>query len=237
MRRLERSPELLDGPLDEQTLRGNLRDLARMNRLLGGADLSWRALTNVLRATSPGDGLRVLDVGTGGADVPAELARRARRAGRQVEIVATDIRPEIVAVAAENVDEPEIEVRLATQDLSEVPDASFDVVHSSLVLHHLDPAAATSLFLQFARVSRSAVIVNDLDRGWLWWLGAWLVSHTMTGNRYSRHDAPLSVRRAYRPGEMRELAKAAGLTQVAQHWAWPRYRYAITFVPRNSFDA
>src|SRR5687767_5283937 len=37
MRRLTRALELLDGPLgDRVTLDGNLRDLARVNRLLGG---------------------------------------------------------------------------------------------------------------------------------------------------------------------------------------------------------
>ena len=30
----------------------------------------------------------------------------------------------------------------------------------------------------------------------LGWLGAWLIGHLLTGNRYTRHDAPLSVRRA-----------------------------------------
>lgn len=233
MRRKLGAAELLDGPLDETALRGNLADMARANRWLGGADLSWRALHNVLRATPAGNGLRVLDVGTGLGDIPAELARRARRTGRRVEIVATDVRQEIVAAASATVDEPELEVRLAGPDLSDEADRSYDVVHSSLVIHHQDPEAARLLLRHFARVSRSAVIVNDLDRGWLWWAGAWLLSHVFTTNRYTRHDAPLSVRRAYRPGEMRELARSVGLKQVAQHWARPRYRYAITFVRRD----
>jgi 2-polyprenyl-3-methyl-5-hydroxy-6-metoxy-1,4-benzoquinol methylase len=237
VRRTNDSQELLDGPLDAELLDGNLRDLARFNRLLGGSDISWRAVWNVMRATPANRELRVLDVGTGAGDIPVELVLRARRAGRRVGIVATDVRAEIVEAAASLVREPEIDVRLATSDLGDFGDASFDVVHSSLVLHHLEPAAATSVLGHMARVSRSAVIVNDLDRGWLWWAGAWLLSHALTGNRYTRHDAALSVHRAYRPGEMRELARAAGLTQVAQHWARPRYRYAITFVPRDSFRA
>ena len=178
----------------------------------------------------------MLDVGTGRADIPEELARRARRVGRRLEIVATDIRPEIIAAAAEAVDEPEVEIRLAEADLSDHADGSFDIVHASLLVHHHDPVAARTLLSQFRRVSRSAVIVNDLDRGWLWWAGAWLMSHVLTANRYTRNDAALSVRRAYRPGEMRDLAKSAGLYQVAQHWARPRYRYAITFAHRGTRD-
>jgi 2-polyprenyl-3-methyl-5-hydroxy-6-metoxy-1,4-benzoquinol methylase len=223
---------MLDGPLDEQTLRGNLHDLALFNRWLGGADLSWRALTNVLRATSPSTGLSVLDVGTGGADIPVELARRARRAGRRMEIVATDIRPEIVAAAASTVDDPDVEIRLARANLGEEADQSYDVVHSSMVVHHQDPDAARSLLGHFARVSRSIVIINDLDRSWTWWAGAWLMSHLLTTNRYTRRDAALSVRRAYTADEMSDMARAAGLHEVARHRARPPYRYALTFVHR-----
>jgi ubiquinone/menaquinone biosynthesis C-methylase UbiE len=233
VRRLHGATELLDGPLDERTLRGNLRDLGRLNRRLGGVDLSWRALVNVMRATSPSAGLRVLDVGTGAGDIPAELAFRARRVGRRVDYVATDIRPEIVSAAAALVDEPEIEFRLAEADLSDEADHSFDVVHASLVVHHHDPEDARALLGEFARVSRSVVIVNDLDRGWTWWAGAWLLSHLLTANRYTRHDAALSVRRAYTPDEMSHLANAAGLREVARHRSWPPYRYALTFVRQD----
>lgn len=222
--------ELLDGPLDEPTLGGNLRDLGRLNRALGGIDLSWRALVNVLRATSPGAGLRMLDVGTGGGEIPVELARRARRIGRRVNFVATDIRPEIVRAAAAIAVEPEIEVRLAEPDLSREADDSFDVVHASMVLHHHDPGDARALLRHFARVSRSVVIVNDLDRGWRWWAGAWLLSRLLTANRYTRHDAAMSVRRAYTADEMSALAREAGLREVSRHRSRPAYRYVLTFV-------
>src|SRR5687768_14325547 len=89
MRRLNGAHELLDGPLDEQVLAGNLRDLARVNRWLGGAELSRRALAAV-----PGIGgrpvLSVLDVGTGAADVPMALAASIREAGLRPHVVAVD---------------------------------------------------------------------------------------------------------------------------------------------------
>ena len=233
VRRLNGATELLDGPLDDRDLLGNLRDLARFNLWLGGADLSWRALVNVMRATSPGSGLRVLDVGTGGGDIPVELARRARRIGRRVDFVATDIRPEIVSAASAMADDANVEFRLAKADLSDEADRSFDVVHASMVLHHHDPEDARSLLRRFARVSRSIVIINDLERGWAWWAGAWLLSHLLTRNRYTRNDAALSVRRAYTPTEMVDLARTAGLHEVARHRTRLPYRYALTFVRRD----
>ena len=72
----------------------------------------------------------------------------------------------------------------------------------------------STLFREMARVARLGVVVNDLDRRRLGWVGAWLIGHLLTRNRYTRHDAPLSVRRAYRPDEMAAMLRDAGLTPV-----------------------
>jgi len=61
------------------------------------------------------------------------------------------------------------------------------------------------------RVARRGIVINDLRRNRLAWLGAWLLSRLVTGNRYTRHDAPLSVRRAYTLAELTSLMAAAGL--------------------------
>jgi hypothetical protein len=64
------------------------------------------------------------------------------------------------------------------------------------------------------RVARHAVIVNDLVRGWLGYVGAWTMTRVLTRNPLTRHDGPLSVRRAYTRAEMAELARRADLGPV-----------------------
>jgi hypothetical protein len=69
-------------------------------------------------------------------------------------------------------------------------------------------------------------VVCDLRRSALAFAGAWLWSRT-SRNRLTRHDAPLSVRRAYTPAEALALARDAG-------WRDPRvqgeafYRMTLT---------
>jgi len=83
------------------------------------------------------------------------------------------------------------------------------------------------------RVARQAVVINDLDRGWRWWTGAWLLTRVATRNEYTRHDAPLSVRRAYTEKELVRMAQQAGLRPVARYRNRPGYRYALVFVPEQ----
>ena len=70
MKRRAGSPELLDGVLEPATLAENLRDLARVNRWLGGRAISAKAIRPLsLRVPA----LTILDVGTGAADIPLYL--------------------------------------------------------------------------------------------------------------------------------------------------------------------
>jgi ubiquinone/menaquinone biosynthesis C-methylase UbiE len=238
MERLTDAVELLDGPLDDPAaLAGNLRDLRRINRWLGGVALSARAVDAL--SAHRGD-VSLLDVGTGAADIPLALLATARRQGRSLHVVGLDSRPEVLAAAAFTfravVASEGLELHVGDGRSLPFADRSFDVVHASLVLHHLDPAGAAALLAEMGRVARLGIVVNDLDRGRLAWLGAWLIGHLLTTNPYTRHDAPLSVRRAYRLDEMLAMIRAADLAPVRSMRGFMGHRYAIAAVARTEPD-
>jgi ubiquinone/menaquinone biosynthesis C-methylase UbiE len=246
MRRLVGGHEHLDGELlDVSTLAGNLRDLARVNYWLGGLRLSSRAVERLLAArsgtstapTASAGPIRLLDVGTGAADIPVGLLQEWRRAARQpeLEITATDRRPEIIALANKlTAASGEAGLRLMVADGLALPfdDGAFDIVHASMVLHHLEPADGVRLLREMGRVARLGIVVNDLDRGWLPWIGAQTLFRVFTRNPFTRHDGPLSVRRAYRAAEARALAVEAGLRVIGEERLPLGFRWAIVAVAR-----
>ena len=239
MERLSGAVELLDGPLDDLTaLAGNLRDLRRINRWLGGIDLTAAAIEAL--AAHRAD-VTLLDVGTGGADIPIALIARAERRGRRLSVVGIDSRPEVLAAAVMSGQATGstdgLELHVGDGRALRYPARSFDIAHASLVLHHLEPPGAVELLREMGRVARLGVVVNDLDRSRFGWIGAWLLGHLVTGNRYTRHDAPLSVRRAYRAGEMAAMLRAAGLIPVRTVRGAFGQRYAIAaLVPQQAAD-
>jgi SAM-dependent methyltransferase len=226
MDRLTGVAELLDGPLDDPAaLVANLRDLARINWLTGGTRLSAQAIRALGAAT------RILDVGTGGADIPMALIREARLAGRNLAITATDSRPEVLAAARiarpRVATTPGLELAVADGRGLPYPDGTFDIAHASLVLHHLEPEDVVAFLREMRRVANRGIVVNDLVRGRLAWVGGWFVVHTIARSRYTRHDGPLSVRRAYTRPELLDLIAAADLTPVATVGGFARHRVAI----------
>ncbi len=233
MRRAVDAEELLDGPLDDSAvLRGNLRDLERANRWLGGIHLSARAIEALAGDRTE---LTVLDIGTGGADIPLALLDRARRRGHRWHVTGIDNRPEILAAAAAR--DPRLrataglELHVGDGRALPHPPASFDVVHASMVVHHLEPDEVVRLLGEMRRVARIGVVVNDLVRSRRAWIGAWLLAHGSTRNRFTRYDAPLSVRRAYTTRELTELAAAAGLRIEASSAGFAGHRWAFAARP------
>jgi ubiquinone/menaquinone biosynthesis C-methylase UbiE len=205
--------ELLDdtvasiGELEE-----NFRDIERSNRLLGGLS----AVESAMRALVP---QTILDVGCGSGDTAAFLARKARAAGRRLSVTCLDVNPDVLTIAKKRNGDPDLRFVRGNGANAPFDDASFDVAMCNLTLHHCDPSAAVALLRELRRVARARPVVTDLRRSRAAWAGAALLVSIFTRNRLTRHDAPLSVLRAYTPREALELALEAG-------WKNPHVRTA-----------
>ena len=204
--------ELMDRPVDAaHELDGNLADIAFANRWLGGIAPIVRELRRCGART-------VLDVGTGCADVPLALVRDGRRRGVDVRATCLDHNAAMLAIARQRSGGDErLTFVLGSGEQLPFGDATFDVATCTLALHHFEPPAARELLRELRRVARRTPIVGDLVRSAAAFAGTWLYAHIASRNRLTRHDAPLSVRRAYTPAEALTLARAAG-------WNAPRVR-------------
>ena len=202
----------LDAPPAQLTQ--SLRDITRLNRI-GATQAIVRQVAPFLARLGTGGTLRILDVGTGAADIPLAIARWARQHGHRLRIVALDVHPTILAYAARATrDVPE--VRIIGGDAFEPPirPGSVDLALCSLVLHHLPEDAVVRLLRRLANLARVGFIVNDFRRGRLAWAAVWLATHLTGCGSMARHDGPLSVRRAYTAAELARLSTRAGLPDI-----------------------
>lgn len=167
----------------------------------------------------PARRLAILDVAAGSADITAAMTNYAENKGYKVLSVAADLNHSALTTGRawnrEPVYRPRIspEISYASADGLRLPfpDKSFDIVHCSLVLHHLSEENVINFLKEMARVSRFAIIIGDLRRNIIPWALIWLLTRLFTANRYTRFDGPLSVLKSFTFAEMRILAEDAGI--------------------------
>jgi 2-polyprenyl-3-methyl-5-hydroxy-6-metoxy-1,4-benzoquinol methylase len=211
--------------LDRTALDLNLRDIRRINVLLGWTGFTARSIVAAMRQ-EPDRAWTLLDVASGSADIPIAIARAAARAGIALEITVTDRSPQICAIAREqsrNVGG----VRVEVQDALALPYAarSYDVALCTLALHHFEPVAARALLASLARVGRR-VFIYDLVRSPVAYAGFVTLASLARMHPMTRHDGAASVRRAYSLKEARALAESAGLRNIQASVRFP-YRLAL----------
>lgn len=211
MRRLV-TPELLDDDLGSPAeVAASLVDLRHINQWFGGTRTTIALLRRVANSCNKGE-LSLLEIGAGQGDVPMSAAKSLAKEGISLSVTLLD------RLATHL---PRNGARSVAGDALRLPfgDGSFDVVSCSLFAHHFSPENLKVLLVEALRVSRCAVIVNDLVRSRLHLLMVYM-GLPLFRSRITWNDAPASVRAAYTIDEMESvLAKVeARRNEVSRHF-------------------
>jgi ubiquinone/menaquinone biosynthesis C-methylase UbiE len=215
-----REAEMMDLPgQPEALLIDDLRNLRIINSSLGNHRSILRGLA---RLVGQQEKFSLLDIGTGSADIPATIARWARRNGLRARISGLEPNQVTVNQAAKQTIEFS-EISLLRADGMTLPfrQRSFDFVLASQVLHHYSEESIVAFLRTWAQVARRGIIVSDLIRHPLAYYGIHLLTRLFTRNVMTRTDAPLSVRRGLTLAEWRELFHRADVGRCEIHWAFP----------------
>ena len=224
-------PELMDRPdIDPAAHREALADLARINRLSFSAAHLWRFLRPLAQSRRDRP-LRVLDVATGGGDVPIQLSHKAKQAGLACSWHACDISSTALDVAKDRAERLGAEIEFFPHDIltSPLPDR-YDVVMCSLFMHHLADEEAVRVLSHMAAAATARVLVNDLERSATGYALAWIGTRMLSDSDVVHYDGPVSVRAAFRPHEARRVAAEAGLSRITVSRCWP-FRFLLAGTP------
>ena len=190
---------------------GDLASLERTYRRFGplNAVLSgWRRLYRRRIGRHAADGLRLLDIGSGGGDVSRALAQRLHRDGVRAEIVALDADARATAWASRQRAVSGVHYVTATsRELAEAGER-FDVIVSNHLLHHLDEPTLLGVLVDSERMLRphGLALHADIARS----RAAYASFDTLTrvparpllAGSFIRADGLTSIRRSFTPAEL-----------------------------------
>lgn len=207
------TPEILDSPeCPPNEVEKSLRDLSRINRWFGGVATTRKLIERVANVTGKKH-FTMLEVAAGFGEVPKLAAQQLACKGITIEITFSDRLRSHLLLGNRSV--------VADALALPFPDGTFDLVSSSLFTHHLEPADLSRFANEALRVSRCAVLINDLVRHPLH-LALVYAGFLLMRSHVSRVDGVASVRRAYIPEEMRGIlvdrAGPARQIEILQHY-------------------
>jgi SAM-dependent methyltransferase len=217
-------PERMDlETLDAATAASILRTLETINAWLGGVRATLYHVRQFSKRWNPGERVRFIDWGTGGADLPRALVRWGRKNGFTFEVTGVDSNGPVLDYAREACREyPEIRLVAADFNAFAAAPGSFDYALSSLSLHHMTDPQIVALLQRSDRLARRGLIMNDLKRSVRAWAWIWALSRLGGAHPIVQNDGPLSVRRAFRPRELEHFAEKTGLAylKVKTHFGY-----------------
>jgi hypothetical protein len=206
-------PERLDDPsASREELEASFRFIRIVNRRLGGVAAIEHELARLVPAWPKDRPLRMLDLGTGVADLPLAAAAWVDRQGLDIECVGLEIHPGVLALAREAI-AAEPRVSVLDVDAREAVDRfgieSFDLVHAGMFLHHLQDLEVMTMLATMSRLARISLVWNDLVRSRFNAIAIRLL--TIGRHPTVRFDAAASVSKGFRIREVRGLAERVGL--------------------------
>ncbi len=196
-----------------------LRELDTINNLLGGNRVTLNALASLMESTRPVP-TSIVDVGCGSGEALRLIRRWSRSKGIYLTLTGVDANPFIIEYARRKTPlEDYINYEVADILSPDFAPERFDVIFGTLFFHHFTDHQLIE-FLKRARTAGAAVIINDIHRHPLAWYSiAWL-TRMFSKSKMVRNDAPVSVLRAFKKKELREILAQAGFVDYTVRWMW-----------------
>jgi len=203
-----------------ETIDQTLRELERINALLGGNYVSSGGIKKLLKLRDKKE-YHIADLGCGGGDMMMYLSKWGERNGHILKFSGIDANPAIVGFAQENTNTfQNIKYYPLNIFSPEFKSMNPDIIHCSLFTHHFTDEELVPLLLQLLNQSNLGLVINDLHRHTVsYYFTKWII-RTLSKSSMVRYDSVLSIRRSFKRKELEEMLKKAGITNYSLKWKW-----------------
>ncbi len=223
--------ELLDDlSLSSDELRKNLAEFEKFNNWFGSKRLLTKSLNKIKNKFSNKfhqNPITLCDLCCGGGDLLRAIEKWSSYHGIKMTLIGIDANPSIIDYAIKNSTKyPLIQYKVHNVFSPELEQMKFDIVSINSACHHFNNEDLIKLLQLFSKQTRLAIVINDLHRYWLSYYAIKLISKIFKFSELAKHDAPLSVMRAFTKNDLIEILEEANIKQFEIHWAWP-FRWSV----------
>lgn len=208
-------------------LHRTLRELGLINRMFGNVRLVKQAIWREMEKSNLRKA-KIVDLGCGGGDLLAAIARAAAQKGYEMELIGIDGNPASLSFAAQrfgNLAGLYFQQADIGQADFRIPSCDF-LISSHFLYHFPDSELPTFLQKQLKQV-RQAAIFSELDRHFIALQLFKFVSLLLGFSKMTRQDGQTAVRRAFRRNELIEILRKSSFAKYSLAYKWA-FRHLLT---------
>jgi 2-polyprenyl-3-methyl-5-hydroxy-6-metoxy-1,4-benzoquinol methylase len=221
-------PELMDDfSMKGDLLRDTLDKLGKINKWLGGNHVTLDGIKKLLKNQSKDKLITIIDLGCGHGEILRLIGDYGRQEGYKFKLIGIDANQDAIDYAIELSQDYE-ELTFENIDIfsEEFHDLDYDVVLSTLFLHHLNQNEIYNLLKIITSKAKLGIVVNDLHRNKVAY-GLFKLLGLVISNHMIVQDGLTSILRAFKRDELENISKQLNLkSQICWKWAF-RYQWLI----------
>lgn len=221
-------PELMDDfSMKGELLRDTLDKLGKINKWLGGNHVTLDGIKKLLKNQSKDKLITIIDLGCGHGEILRLIGDYGRQEGYKFKLIGIDANQDAIDYAIELSQDYE-ELTFENIDIfsEEFHDLDYDVVLSTLFLHHLNQNEIYNLLKIITSKAKLGIVVNDLHRNKVAY-GLFKLLGLVISNHMIVQDGLTSILRAFKRDELENISKQLNLkSQICWKWAF-RYQWLI----------
>ncbi|MBZ4041020.1 methyltransferase domain-containing protein [Flavobacterium hibisci] len=219
-----------DFSLQGRELRIALDQIARINQLLGGNQVTLHGIKKIIKKINVSQTIVIADVGCGNGDMLRMLADFGLKNNLKFKLIGIDANAFTVNYAQTlSNDYSNIEYLCLDIFSEEFSTINYDIVLCTLTLHHFTDEQILNIITTFNNNAGIGIVINDLHRSKLAYRLFKLICIVFSLGKMSREDGLVSILRGFRKKELEEFSKKLNLKNYTINWKWAfRYQWIIT---------
>lgn len=222
-------PEIMDDlEMEGEELASTLRQIANVNKWLGGTSVSVSAVKKIINKNKNSDRvIKIADLGCGGGEVLREIAIWARKNNIKLALTGFDANAytvEFAALLSQNF--PEISYKQLNVFEFEAEENDYDITLCCLFLHHFNEDDIVLILKKLYQISALGVIINDLQRSPIAYYLFKMLTYVLGASYMVRHDGLLSIRKSFIRQELNDFRTTLAVNNYSIQWKWA-FRYEV----------
>lgn len=218
-----------DFELQGADLEKTLGDLDKINKWLGGNQITLQGIKKLLKGHSKTGVIQIADIGCGNGAILREIANWGRANNYHFQLTGIDANPHTIEIAEKlSAYYPEIQYSTLNIFSDEYKNREFNIVLCTLTLHHFKDPEIISILNNFYKQAKTGIVINDLHRSRIAYFLFQAFCSVFINNEIARKDGLISILRGFKKKDLQALTSGFSATNQQIRWKWAfRYQWII----------